>query len=182
MATKPPHNSRPCIQLHPDVLSFKLPTSLHPALAAMDIEDWTYRGFARLDSERGVALAQAVRGNTREKGDSFGVSYLCQAIALNKSTFSQPFEQLKDIEVALSHYIRLRLRSRVKDSVNVIQKLTELQMRETLVFDLVMNIMESSIDGKCSSKNEQECCGSGTLVMSFNSNNLTYKSMTTIVY
>src|SRR4051812_23435700 len=45
MATKSSPDSRPHLILQPNIPPFAPPPSIHPALAAIDILEWTYQNF-----------------------------------------------------------------------------------------------------------------------------------------
>ncbi|RUO96788.1 hypothetical protein BC936DRAFT_141446, partial [Jimgerdemannia flammicorona] len=139
MAAKPPLHSRPCFDLQPNTPPFNPPPFLHPALAAMDIKDWTYHGFASQIVILNIPV-DSVQGVERLWLE------LLEEICSRKDIPS-PFEQLKDTEATLSHYIHLRLRSRVKASVKGTQQLLELQTRDTLASGLVTDVLESTING-----------------------------------
>ncbi|CAG8589516.1 1858_t:CDS:2, partial [Paraglomus occultum] len=131
-----------------DVLPpFNPPEDLHPALAAMEIKDWTYRGFMRQIIILNIPV-ESIQSVQRLWLEELNNLCLRKEIHLAYRAFArrlidfQPFEQLKETETILNRYIRLRLQSQVSDAFKAIQERTELQTRDTLASGLVTNILE----------------------------------------
>ncbi|RUS20194.1 hypothetical protein BC937DRAFT_86193 [Endogone sp. FLAS-F59071] len=126
MTTQQDHNlpsRRPRLVVPPNVPPFIPPESFHPALANIEIEDWSYQLFVLQ-----VIISKIPINSVDDRLKEY-----------------QPFERLNDItESTLKNYISRSLRSRVVTSVKDIQQFTEQQVRETSISDQVANLLESN--------------------------------------
>ncbi|RUP51179.1 hypothetical protein BC936DRAFT_149500 [Jimgerdemannia flammicorona] len=151
MATKSSPDSRPHLILRPDIPPFTPPPSIHPALAAIDIGEWTYQRFVsqiiilKIPIDSVQSAEQLWLNSLKLITSKKEIHWLYRSFIKRLMDF-QAFEQLGDTEEGLNRYIKLRLHSQLSTSIKDVQQVVELQERETFTSSQVTNFLKSTGD------------------------------------
>ncbi|RUS28555.1 hypothetical protein BC938DRAFT_481751 [Jimgerdemannia flammicorona] len=151
MATKSSPDSRPHLILRPDIPPFTPPPSIHPALAAIDIGEWTYQRFVsqiiilKIPIDSVKSAEQLWLNSLKLITSKKEIHWLYRSFIKRLMDF-QAFEQLGDTEEGLNRYIKLRLHSQLSTSIKDVQQVVELQERETFTSSQVTNFLKSTGD------------------------------------